>query len=87
MRFTIRDLLWLMVVVGMGCAWSVHDASWHRWFRQELLKHQKIALAMNQQVSQQIAGLKRDNQLLISELLRMKIKAKQPPESVSADSN
>jgi hypothetical protein len=21
-RFTIRDVLWLMVVVGMGCAWS-----------------------------------------------------------------
>jgi hypothetical protein len=23
-RFTIRDLLWLMVVVGMGCGWFLH---------------------------------------------------------------
>jgi len=23
LRFTIRDLLWLMVVVGMGAAWVV----------------------------------------------------------------
>ena len=22
-RFTIRDLLWLMVVVGMGCGWWI----------------------------------------------------------------
>jgi hypothetical protein len=23
MRFTIRDLLWLMVVVGLGCGWWI----------------------------------------------------------------
>ncbi len=26
MRFTIRDVLWLMVVVGIGAGWYVHGA-------------------------------------------------------------
>jgi hypothetical protein len=31
-RFTSRDVLWLMVVVGMGCAWSVeYFCSDRRW--------------------------------------------------------
>jgi hypothetical protein len=25
-RFTIRDLLWLMVVVGLGVGWSLDDS-------------------------------------------------------------
>ena len=28
-RFTIRDLLWLMVVVGLGVGWRFHYLSWH----------------------------------------------------------
>jgi cell division protein FtsB len=27
-RFTIRDLLWLMVVVGLACGWIAHDFRW-----------------------------------------------------------
>jgi len=29
-RFTIRDLLWLMVVVACLIAWAAHYARWHR---------------------------------------------------------
>jgi hypothetical protein len=29
-RFTIRDLLWLMVVVGCLCGWAAHYVHWHR---------------------------------------------------------
>ena len=28
-RFTIRDVLWLMVVVGLGCSWFLHVRSIH----------------------------------------------------------
>jgi hypothetical protein len=35
-RFTIRDMLWLMIVVGMGCALTM---SWHR----SLSERQKAA--------------------------------------------
>jgi hypothetical protein len=39
-RFTIRDLLWLMVVVGMGCGWWLdnRDASYDR---QRIKKYQR----------------------------------------------
>jgi len=39
LRFTIRDLLWLMVVVGMGCAWVLersYDRRQHAVQRKEL---------------------------------------------------
>jgi hypothetical protein len=29
-RFTIRDVLWLTVVVGMGVAWLTDRAAWAR---------------------------------------------------------
>jgi hypothetical protein len=29
-RFTIRDLLWLMVVVGMGVGWCVEHSAFRR---------------------------------------------------------
>jgi hypothetical protein len=41
-RFTIRDLLWLMVVVGIGCAWYLNDHSWKRICYRESLKSSKI---------------------------------------------
>ena len=31
-RFTIRDVLWLTVVVGMGLAWYSHFHSWHVYY-------------------------------------------------------
>ena len=37
MRFTIRDLLWLMVVVGLGCGWLVEHAAWRSWQHREWL--------------------------------------------------
>jgi hypothetical protein len=33
-RFTIRDVLWLMVVVAMGCAWWVDDARKYAVYRE-----------------------------------------------------
>ncbi|HEY2415745.1 MAG TPA: hypothetical protein VGI40_26130 [Pirellulaceae bacterium] len=30
-RFTIRDLLWLMVVVGLACGWFLNDRAWRRY--------------------------------------------------------
>ena len=33
-RFTIRDVLWLMVVVGMGVAWSLdHELQSKFWWK------------------------------------------------------
>jgi high-affinity Fe2+/Pb2+ permease len=29
-RFTIRDVLWLMVVVAMGCGWWFEDREWRQ---------------------------------------------------------
>ena len=29
MRFTIRDLLWLTLVVAIGVAWWISDSRWH----------------------------------------------------------
>jgi hypothetical protein len=37
-RFTIRDLLWLMVVVSIGCGW------WVNWSNAE--KHRQATLAV-----------------------------------------
>lgn len=40
-RFTIRDVLWLTVVVGMGCAWGAeYFVSDRRWteFKAETLE-------------------------------------------------
>ena len=31
MRFTIRDLLWLMVVVAMAASWWVHYRQYEYW--------------------------------------------------------
>lgn len=37
MRFTLRDVLWLMVVVGLACGWLVSSYSqrayWREWSR------------------------------------------------------
>src|SRR4029079_6841951 len=33
-RFTIRDVLWLMVVVGMGCGWWIEDARKYAAYRE-----------------------------------------------------
>jgi hypothetical protein len=31
MRFSIRDLLWLTVVVALACCWFMNDRSWRRY--------------------------------------------------------
>jgi hypothetical protein len=33
-RFTIRDVLWLMVIVGMGCGWWIEDARKYAAYRE-----------------------------------------------------
>jgi hypothetical protein len=38
LRFTIRDLLWLMVVVGMGAGWWVSSREKDRYYLDEMLK-------------------------------------------------
>ena len=32
-RFTIRDALWLMVVVGLACGWWMDRTALDRWHR------------------------------------------------------
>jgi len=48
-RFTIRDVLWLMVVVGMGCAWFVYwrhgEARYQKLQTQMLDTRQKWGMA------------------------------------------
>jgi hypothetical protein len=36
MRFTIRDVLWLSLVLGMGVGWWVHLTAVHDRFAKEL---------------------------------------------------
>jgi hypothetical protein len=33
LRFTIRDVQWLTVVVAMGCGWYLNDRSWRVYER------------------------------------------------------
>ena len=42
-RFTIRDLLWLMVVVGLGCAWLI-DHNWDTVLVVPMFPHEMITL-------------------------------------------
>lgn len=52
MRFTIRDLLWLMVVVGLGVGWCVeHSASTQRSAQWE---------AEREKLSNRVSVLERD---------------------------
>ncbi|HEY2412032.1 MAG TPA: hypothetical protein VGI40_07305 [Pirellulaceae bacterium] len=45
MRFTIRDLLWLMVVVGLACGWG---ASEYRWRQRDEEKRVELNKALNE---------------------------------------
>jgi hypothetical protein len=78
-RFTIRDVLWLMMVVGLGIGWWRHHRSWQRWCGGELLKNGK---AINEQFGQ-IIELTKQNTALINENRELRMKA----GSVDDDSN
>ena len=41
-RFTIRDVLWLMVVVGMAAGWWYH--SWGLWIGKSMAEDEMRAL-------------------------------------------
>lgn len=43
MRFTIRDLLWLTVVVALGVAWWIDRSRQEDRFQRERQAHQKLA--------------------------------------------
>jgi len=52
LRFTIRDLLWLMLVAAVGTCWWTERVSTHRrsalWTAKEEALQQKLALAQQQ---------------------------------------
>ena len=41
-RFTIRDVLWLTVVVGMGCGWGVESVRNRVGWRETRLREAKL---------------------------------------------
>lgn len=61
MRFTVRDLLWLIVVVGMGFAWFSHARDMQRQSKQrgdellklELVRAQRALEALRSQANSQ----------------------------------
>jgi hypothetical protein len=42
-RFTIRDLLWLMVVVGVAFGWLAHHLAWKDSYSRLLNMHRRKA--------------------------------------------
>jgi hypothetical protein len=49
-RFTIRDVLWLMVVVAMGVAWWMQVRSERETTRQREIKWKRIAIEVTEKV-------------------------------------
>jgi hypothetical protein len=39
LRFTIRDMLWLMVVVGLALGWGIAE---FRWRQQDVAEHSRF---------------------------------------------
>jgi hypothetical protein len=50
-RFTIRDVLWLMVVVAMGIGWRLDTQKWRRELAQERDAKTKIILDYEKEMS------------------------------------
>jgi hypothetical protein len=50
-RFTIRDLLWLMVVVAMGIGWRLDAQKWRRELAQERDAKTRIILDYEKEMS------------------------------------
>ena len=50
-RFTIRDLLWLMVVVAMGIGWRLDARKWRRELSQERDEKTRIILEYEKEMS------------------------------------
>lgn len=50
-RFTIRDVLWLMVVVGMGVGWRLDARKWRRELGQERDEKTRIILDYEKEMS------------------------------------
>ena len=58
-RFTIRDVLWLMVVVGLGCAWWIDRRQWnkerfelrgHVWGLEHQVKDRDVVMRVQRQM-------------------------------------
>ena len=50
-HFTIRDLLWLMVVVAMGIGWRLDAQKWRRELAQERDEKTRIILEYEKEMS------------------------------------
>ena len=50
-RFTIRDLLWLMVVVAMGIGWRLDAQKWRRELARERDEKTRIILDYEKEMS------------------------------------
>jgi hypothetical protein len=66
LRFTIRDLLWLMVVVGMGCGWLLERRNSYTQRediageREALVKKRQQIDMLDSMVSRQIGYLEHE---------------------------
>ena len=58
-RFSLRDLFWLTLVVGMGCAWWLQ--SWHDAQIREAYRHRETQMLMTiQDAEKQIVGFNKE---------------------------
>jgi hypothetical protein len=59
-RFTIRDVLWLMVVVGLSVGWYSHHLSWQRYYDDVM----RLVIREADDSNRQIIALSRENTTL-----------------------
>jgi hypothetical protein len=69
-RFTIRDVLWLMVVVGLVIGWRLHYASWHVEDTDYPAKYRRTSQLLEQRAT--------ENERLRNELNQLRGQAESP---------
>jgi hypothetical protein len=69
-RFTIRDVLWLMVVVGLAVGWFAHSVSWRRFHKADVLKQNEIFYDRILDLAFEKKDLERENSKLRERLER-----------------
>jgi len=60
-RFTIRDVLWLMVVVGMGCAW---------WLDRGALNRERHQLRLDRAGMQHLLAKSENHVMMVQTMLK-----------------
>ena len=80
-RFTIRDLLWLMVVVGLGMAWWANSMAWTRYHDEvvrDLKDTNKKLWGTGIDLTVRNSHLERENTDLIEQLKKASTDENQP---------